>query len=208
MRWYDQHILPWLIDIACGLPMVQGRRAALVPQARGRVLEIGMGTGRNLPFYDRARLTQLVGVDPALQMHRLAQRRSARAGIDVQLVGLSAERLPLPDDSFDTVVCTYTLCSISDPAAALREVRRVLKPGGQFLFCEHGRAPDASLARWQQRIEPLWKPLAGGCHLTRDVPLLLRDAGLNAQVEQGYVGGPRVLTYHYWGQAHKSGPAS
>ena len=204
MRWYDQHILPWLIDIACGLPMVQGRRAALVPQARGRVLEIGMGTGRNLPFYDRSRLTQLVGVDPALQMHRLAQRRSQKAGINVELVGLSAERLPLPDDSFDTVVCTYTLCSIPDPVAALHEVRRVLKPGGRFLFCEHGRSPDASLAQWQQRIEPLWKPLAGGCHLTRDVPLLLRDAGLNAQVEQGYIGGPRLLTYHYWGQARKS----
>jgi len=204
MRWYDQHILPWLIDVACGLPMVQARRQALVPQARGRVLEIGMGTGRNLPFYDRSRLTQLVGVDPALQMHRLVQRRSQKAGIEVELVGLSAERLPLPDDSFDTVVCTYTLCSIPDPAAALHEVRRVLKPGGQFLFCEHGRTPDASLAQWQQRIEPLWKPLAGGCHLTRDVPLLLRDAGLNAQVEQGYIGGPRVLTYHYWGQAHKA----
>ncbi|MBM3386860.1 MAG: class I SAM-dependent methyltransferase, partial [Betaproteobacteria bacterium] len=141
MNWYDRHILPWLIDVACGLPSVQDRRRGLVPQARGRVLEIGMGTGRNLPFYDRSRLTQLVGVDPALQMHRLAQRRSARLGIAVELVGLSAERLPLPDDSFDTVVCTYTLCSIPDPLAALAEVRRVLKPGGQFLFCEHGRAP-------------------------------------------------------------------
>jgi ubiquinone/menaquinone biosynthesis C-methylase UbiE len=203
MTWYDQHILPWLIDIACGLPMVQARRQALVPQARGRVLEIGMGTGRNLPFYDRSKLTQLVGVDPALQMHRLAQRRSAKAGIDVELVGLSAERLPLPDDSFDTVVCTYTLCSIPDPAAALHEVRRVLKPGGQFLFCEHGRAPDASLARWQDRIQPLWMPMAGGCHLDRDVPALLREARLSAHVDQGYIGGPRVLTYHYWGQAHK-----
>ena len=205
MSWYDQHILPWLIDIACGLPMVQARRWALVPQARGRVLEIGMGTGRNLPFYDRSKLTQLVGVEPALQMHRLAQRRSAKAGIDVELVGLSAERLPLPDDSFDTVVCTYTLCSIPDPAAALHEVRRVLKPGGHFLFCEHGRAPDEATARWQQRIEPLWKPLAGGCHLTRDVPMLLRDAGLHAHVDQGYISGPRVLTYHYWGQASKNG---
>ena len=203
MNGYDRHILPWLIDMACGLPMVQARRKALVPLAQGRVLEIGMGTGRNLPFYDRSRITQLVGVDPALQMHRLARRRSEKAGIDVELVGLSAERLPLPDESFDTVVCTYTLCSIPDPAAALYEVRRVLKPGGQFLFCEHGRAPDASLAQWQQRIEPLWKPLAGGCHLTRDVPLLLHDAGLNAQLSQGYIGGPRVLTYHCWGQARK-----
>lgn len=203
MNWYDRLILPWLIDVACGLPMVQARRRALVPLARGRVLEIGMGTGRNLPFYDRTQVSQLVGVDPALQMHRLAQRRSRQAGIGVELVGLSAERLPLPDDSFDTVVCTYTLCSIPDPAAALHEVRRVLKPGGRFLFCEHGRSPDAAVARWQDRLQPWWIPLAGGCHLDRDVPLLLRDAGLQARVEQGYIAGPRPLTYHYWGQAQK-----
>lgn len=204
MNWYDRHVLPWLIDTACGLPMVQAQRRLLVPQARGRVLEIGMGTGRNLPFYDRSKLTQLVGVDPALQMHRLAQRRSAKAGIHVDLVGLSADRLPLPDAHFDTVVCTYTLCSIPDPLAALHEVRRVLKPDGRFLFCEHGRAPDAALARWQDRLQPCWMPLAGGCHLDRDVPALLRDAGLNAQVDQGYLSGPRVLTYHYWGHAQKS----
>ena len=203
MNWYDRHLLPWLIDIACGMPMVQAKRQWLVPQARGRVLEIGMGTGRNLPFYDRARVTGLVGVDPALQMHRLARKRSAQAGIDVELVGLSAERLPLPDDSFDTVVCTYTLCSIPDPGAALHEVRRVLKPGGRLLFCEHGRSPDPALARWQDRIQPWWMPLAGGCHLDRDVPALLREAGLKAQVDQGYTPGPRVLTYHYWGQAQK-----
>jgi ubiquinone/menaquinone biosynthesis C-methylase UbiE len=168
------------------------------------VLEIGMGTGRNLPFYDRSRITQLVGVDPALQMHSLAQRRSDQAGLDVELVGLTAERLPLPDESFDTVVCTYTLCSIPNPVAALREVWRVLKPGGQFLFCEHGRAPDASVARWQRRIQPLWTPMMGGCHLDRDVPALLREAGLQAVLDQGYLPGPKVLTYHYWGRACKA----
>ena len=204
MDWYDRHILPWLIDFGCGLPMVQARRRALVPQARGKVLEIGMGTGRNLPFYDRSRITQLVGVDPALQMHSLAQRRSDQAGLDVELVGLTAERLPLPDESFDTVVCTYTLCSIAHPVAALREVWRVLKPGGQFLFCEHGRAPDAGVARWQTRIQPLWTPMMGGCHLDRDVPALLREAGLQAEVDQGYLPGPKLLTYHYWGQARKA----
>ena len=204
MNWYDRHILPWLIDFGCGLPMVQARRRALVPQARGKVLEIGMGTGRNLPFYDRSRITQLVGVDPALQMHSLAQRRSAQAGLDVELVGLTAERLPLPDESFDTVVCTYTLCSIAHPVAALREVWRVLKPGGQFLFCEHGRAPDASVARWQTRIQPLWTPMMGGCHLDRDVPALLREAGLQAEVDQGYLPGPKLLTYHYWGRVSKA----
>ena len=204
MHWYDRHILPWLIDFGCGRPMVQARRRALVPQARGKVLEIGMGTGRNLPFYDRSRITQLVGVDPALQMHSLAQRRSAQAGLDGEVVGLTAERLPLPDESFDTVVCTYTLCSIAHPVAALREVWRVLKPGGQFLFCEHGRAPDASVARWQTRIQPLWTPMMGGCHLDRDVPALLREAGLQAEVDQGYLPGPKLLTYHYWGRARKA----
>jgi ubiquinone/menaquinone biosynthesis C-methylase UbiE len=204
MSWYDRHILPRLIDFGCGLPMVQARRRALVPQAEGKVLEIGMGTGRNLPFYDRRKVTQLVGVDPALQMHSLARRRSAQAGLDVELVGLTAERLPLPDESFDTVVCTYTLCSIDYPVAALREVWRVLKPGGQFLFCEHGRAPDAGVARWQTRIQPLWTPVMGGCHLDRDVPALLREAGLQAEVDQGYLPGPKLLTYHYWGRARKA----
>jgi len=204
MNWYDRVVLPLMIDIACGLPMVQAKRQSLVPLARGRVLEIGMGTGRNLPFYDRSRLTQLVGVDPALQMHSLAKRRSQQAGLSVELMGLSAEKLPVPDDSFDTVVCTYTLCSIPDPAAALNEVQRVLKPGGQLLFCEHGRSPDAAVAKWQDRLQPLWMPLAGGCHLDRDVPLLLRDAGLQVNLQQGYTAGPRPLTYHYWGQARKT----
>lgn len=162
----------------------QARWRELLPQAHGRVLEIGLGTGRNLPFYDRQRITQLVGVDPAVHMHTLVRRRSARAGLDVELVGLSAEKLPLPSDSFDTVVCTYTLCSIADPAAALSEVARVLKPGGQLMFCEHGLSPQPSVTRWQARIEPLWKAMVGGCHLTRNVP--------------------RLLAYHFWGHACKA----
>lgn len=201
MNWYDQHILPWLIDVACGLPMAQAKRRLLVPQARGRVLEIGMGTGRNLPFYDRSRITALVGVDPALQMHRLARQRSLAAGIPVELMGLSAEQLPTPDASFDTVVCTYTLCSIPDPAQALREMRRVLVPGGKLLFCEHGRAPDADVRRWQQRLQPLWGPLAGGCQLGRDIPSLLDAAGFAATTQAAYLAGPRPVTFHYWGEA-------
>ncbi|MFY7871346.1 MAG: class I SAM-dependent methyltransferase [Limnohabitans sp.] len=204
MHVYDRFVLPWLIDLACGLPMVQARRRELLPQAHGRVLEIGLGTGRNLPFYDRQRITQLVGVDPAVHMHTLARRRSARAGLDVELVGLSAEKLPLPSDSFDTVVCTYTLCSIADPAAALSEVARVLKPGGQLMFCEHGLSPQPSVARWQARIEPLWKAMVGGCHLTRNVPRLLQQAGLSADCAQGYIPGPRLLAYHFWGHARKA----
>ena len=201
MGLYDRYVLPYLIDIACGLPMVQAQRRQLVPKAHGRVLEIGMGTGRNLPFYDRSRVSRLVGVDPALQMHRLARRRSRAAGIAVELMGLSAEQLPTPDASFDTVVCTYTLCSIPDAAQALREMRRVLVPGGKLLFCEHGRAPDEGVRRWQERLQPLWGPLAGGCQLGRDIPGLLDAAGFAATTQTAYLAGPRPVTFHYWGEA-------
>ncbi|MEK7344584.1 MAG: methyltransferase domain-containing protein [Pseudomonadota bacterium] len=201
MNFYDRHVLPYLIDIACGLPMVQRQRRQLVPQAQGRVLEVGMGTGRNLPFYDRSRITRLVGVDPALQMHRLAQKRSREAGLAVELMGLSAEQLPTADASFDTVVCTYTLCSIPDAVQALREMRRVLVPGGKLLFCEHGRAPDESVRRWQDRLQPLWGPLAGGCHLGSDIPGLLDAAGFAATKKSAYLSGPRPMSFHYWGEA-------
>lgn len=201
MNWYDRHVLPYLMDFACGLPMVQAQRRLLVPQAQGRVLEVGMGTGRNLPFYDRQRVSFVVGVDPAMQMHRLAQRRSRQAGIAVELMGLSTEHLPATDASFDTVVCTYTLCSIPDPLQALHEMRRVLVPGGRLLFCEHGRAPDETVRRWQDRLQPLWGPLAGGCHLGRDVPALLEAAGFAATMQSAYLAGPRPMTFHYWGHA-------
>ena len=201
VEWYDRLVLPYLIDIACGLPMVQRKRQTLIPQARGRVLEVGMGTGRNLPFYDRSRVTRLVGVDPALQMHRLAQQRSRAAGIPVELMGLSAEQLPTADATFDTVVCTYTLCSIPDAEQALHEMRRVLVPGGQLLFCEHGRAPDAGVRVWQDRLQPFWGPLAGGCQLGRDIPALLKSAGFRADMHESYLRGPKTVAYHYWGQA-------
>ena len=201
MNFYDQHVLPYLIDFACGLPMVQAQRRQLVPKAHGRVLEIGMGTGRNLPFYNRQHVTQLVGVEPAKQMHHLAQKRSQKAGISVELMGLSAEQLPTADASFDTVVCTYTLCSITDAGQALREMRRVLVPGGKLLFCEHGRAPDAGVRRWQDRLQPLWGKLAGGCQLGRDIPALLEAAGFAATTQSAYLAGPRPMTFHYWGEA-------
>jgi len=199
--WYDRHVLPYLLDFACGLTPIARQRALVVPQARGRVLEVGIGTGLNLAFYDRTKIGHLVGVDPAAQMHALAQRRSARAGLPVELVTLSAERLPLESGSFDCVVCTYTLCSIPDPLAALREMRRVLKSGGKLLYAEHGLAPDAAVARHQARIEPLWSKMAGGCHLTRKVPALLQEAGFQVQGDAAYIAWPRSLSYNYWGEA-------
>jgi SAM-dependent methyltransferase len=199
--WYDRVLLPVLIDLACGSGHMRRLRRQVVPRAGGDVLEVGIGTGRNLPFYDRSRVRSLVGVEPSLRMHRLTLERAREAGLDVQLVGLTAERLPVADAAFDCVVCTFTLCSIPDPVAALREVRRVLVPGGRLLFAEHGRAPDADVAAWQARLTPWWRKVAGGCCLDRDVPALLRAAGFRAEFQQRYLAGPKVAAYHYWGEA-------
>ena len=200
--WYERHILPTALDLACGLPMVARMRQQVVPLARGRVLEVGIGTGLNMRHYDKARVTHITGLDPALQLHPLARERVAQAGLPVDLIGLSAETIPLPNASVDTVLITYTLCTIPDAAAALREMHRVLRPTGQLLYCEHGRAPDAGVRRWQQRLQPVWGALAGGCQLGRDIPALLQDAGFTLEQPQTrYLPGPRPMTFHYWGAA-------
>lgn len=199
--WYDRHVLPYLLDFACGLSPIARQRRKVIPQATGRVLEIGIGTGLNLAFYDRAKVERLVGIDPATEMHALARKRSQRLGLPVELLQLSAEEVPVESGSFDTVICTYTLCSVSSPDQALREMRRVLRPGGKLLFAEHGLAPDAPVAKWQARLEPYWSRIAGGCHLTRDVPRLLAEAGFSADMEAGYVAWPRSLAYNFVGTA-------
>jgi len=199
--WYDRHVLPYLIDFACGLSTIAKQRQQVVPRAAGRVLEVGIGTGLNLPFYRRASILTLVGVDPGVEMQRMLRRRSERAGIAVDLRSSTAEALAFERASFDCVVCTYTLCTIPDPLAALREIRRVLRPGGRLLFAEHGVAPDTDVVKWQRRLEPLWSRVAGGCHLTRDVPALLDAAGFEAAIESGYLNGPKLLSYNFWGEA-------
>jgi ubiquinone/menaquinone biosynthesis C-methylase UbiE len=202
MNLYDRYFLPYLIDWACGIKPVQMQRAKIVPRAAGRVLEIGIGTGRNLPYYDKSKLQKLCGLDPAKQMHRLARKRMRQAGLDVELVELPAEQIPMADGSFDTVLTTFTLCTIPDAVSALHEMRRVLAPGGTLLFCEHGAAPEAGVRRWQDRLTPVWKAMAGGCHLNRDIPALLREGGFRvSDMETMYLPGPRPLTYNYWGSA-------
>ncbi|BBP81224.1 phospholipid methyltransferase [Pseudomonas tohonis] len=202
MGFYDRHVLPRLIDYACGMGEVMKTRSKIVPQAEGRVLEIGIGTGLNLGFYDPARVQVVIGVDPAAQMQALARQRAAAIAIPVETIALELGEIQAGDASFDSIVCTFTLCTIPDAAAALKEMRRVLKPGGRLLFAEHGLAPDAPVVRWQHRLTPLWKPLAGGCHLNRDIPRLIEAGGFAIrELHTGYLQGPRPMTFVYRGWA-------
>ncbi|MFG0380938.1 class I SAM-dependent methyltransferase [Pseudomonas sp. zbq_18] len=202
MRFYDEKILPHLIDFACGMGHVMKTRAQVVPQAEGRVLEIGIGTGLNLNFYDAQKVSAIVGVDPAAQMQGKARERAEQIAIPVEMIALELGQIQAEDASFDSIVCTFTLCTIPDPIAALEEMRRVLKPGGKLLFSEHGRAPDLKVRLWQDRLTPLWKPMAGGCHLNRDIPGLLQAGGFHIRdLHSGYLPGPRPMTWVWYGWA-------
>lgn len=176
-NFWDRHIMPRLITFCCGQPAIAKARSRIVPRAQGDVLELGCGGGINLDHYDRARITRLTGVDPSPQLLETALGKARARGFDADFRPGIAEALPFGDAAFDTVLTTFTLCSVQDPEAVLREMRRVLKPGGSILFLEHGAAPDAGPARWQQRIEPVWKTIAGGCHLTRPVAQAFRAQG-------------------------------
>lgn len=201
MGFYQRHILPRLIDLAMRNKEAARYRERIVPSAGGEVLEIGAGSGLNLPFYG-PQVRRLHALDPSEALQGMASRKLGRAPFPVDLLLGSAEQIPLADRSIDTVVTTWTLCSIPDVAEALREARRVLKPNGSLLFVEHGHAPDPGVARWQRRIEPVWKPLAGGCHLTRPIDRLIRDAGFEiAELETEYLKGPRPFTYTFFGRA-------
>ena len=201
---YERFVVPRLINCACSQAAISAQRAKVVPRAHGRVLEIGMGSGLNLPYYLPAQVSSLAAVEPSAELRDMAQRRAANyPALALELSDHGAEAMPFADATFDTVVCTFTLCSVQSPAAVLAEIRRVLKPGGDLLYSEHGLAPEPGVARWQHRLEPLWKRLAGGCHLSRPVVASLVAAGFNI-VEQhsGYLpGAPRVLGWSEWGVA-------
>lgn len=202
MGFYERRILPRLINFGMRQKQLGRLREQLVGRVRGRVLEVGIGSGLNLPFYPRD-LDLLLGLDPSPELLQMARAHSTWVHFPVELSEGCAEAIPLDDRAVDHVVMTWTLCSVADPMRALLELRRVLRPGGSLLFIEHGRAPEPAVQRWQDRLTPLWRRLAGGCHLNRPIDRLIEESGLRlAELETGYlVKGPRVATFHYRGRA-------
>ncbi|MCA9075548.1 MAG: class I SAM-dependent methyltransferase [Planctomycetaceae bacterium] len=202
MGLYSKYVLPRLQHLACGTRPIARQREKVVPHAEGRVLEIGMGTGLNLPYYDRDKVTKLWGLEPAAEMRQRAKQTARALDMEVEILDLPGEQIPLDDASVDTVLVTYTLCTIVDVERALRGMARVLRPEGKLIFCEHGAAPDVSVRRWQNRINPVWKRFAGGCNVNRPIPSLIEDSGFQIDsLETMYLPGFRTLSYNYWGTA-------
>lgn len=201
MNFYQRRVLPLLLHLAMRQGALLPFRERVIGAAEGRVLEIGMGSGLNLPLYGR-QVRTVVGLEPSPELLHMARGRAAAAPVAVELLEASAEAVPLDSGSIDTVVTTWTLCTIPDAARALAEMRRVLKPDGALLFVEHGRAPEPSVARWQDRLDPIWRRMAGGCHLNRKIDDLIAGAGFRVDVlANARLPGPRTHTFLYEGRA-------
>ena len=202
MSFYADHILPHLINRACSTKPTRKQREKIVHRAYGDVLEIGFGGGLNLRHYDRDNVRRVFGLEPSEGMRKSAADVIAETDIDVELIDLPGEEIPLDDNSVDSVLVTYTLCTIPDAVTALRGMRRVLKSGGHLFFCEHGKAPDTNVHKWQRRLNPGWRLVSGGCNMDRDIPALLREGGFDIEDDNRmYVPGIRALSYNYWGAA-------
>lgn len=205
MGFYSDSVVPRLVTCACGTKPILKQREKVVPMASGRVLEIGLGAGHNLPYYHASQVESVVGIDPCATSWKLAQPRAASLGVPLEFIEGSAEEMPLPDASFDSVLMTYSLCTIPDGHKALAEIRRVLKPEGRLLFCEHGVAPDPRVSKWQARINPLWRRLMGGCNLNRPIVNWIEQAGFSVKtLDQMYLPGtPRIAGFNVWGAAER-----
>jgi ubiquinone/menaquinone biosynthesis C-methylase UbiE len=198
---YAKYVLPVLTDLAMRNRTARRERVRFVPLATGVVLEVGVGSGLNISLYG-ADVRKLYALDPSAELLRMARRRTQGARFPVEFVRERAEAIPLADATADTVVTTWTLCTVPDPVRALEEMRRVLRDDGRLIFVEHGRSPDPGVARWQDRLTPLWRRVAGGCHLNRSIDRLLTQGGFDVvSIERSYARGPRVATYFYRGVA-------
>ena len=205
MGFYDKYILPKFLNCACGTRPINYQRDKIVPLAKGIVLDIGIGSGLNIPFYNKSNIDHLYGLDPSEELLKIAKPLAKKNELEIEFLQCGAEAIPLPDQSIDTVLITYTMCTIPDIKLSNSEIMRVLKPEGQLLFCEHGLAPDKNIAKWQRRINPIWSKIAGGCNLNRDIPKLITSSGFKiSNMEEMYLPStPKFAGYNYWGVAKK-----
>jgi len=203
MNLWEEYVVPPLVSLMCGAKPIRYQRAKVVPKARGEVLEVGFGSGHNLPHYNADNVSRIFALEPSAGMRKRAADVVAASSIPVEFLDLPGEEIPLEDKAVDTVLITYTMCTIPDVMKALAGMKRVLKPDGEMIFCEHGLAPDEKTQRLQRRIEPFWKPFGGGCHLTRKIPDLVNDAGFEiTDLEQMFLPStPSFAGYNYWGTA-------
>ena len=203
MSLYEKYVLPKFLNCACGSKPVSYQRKKVVPLAEGKVLEIGIGSGLNLPFYDKAKIDEIWGLDPSEQLSEMAKQVAEEESMEVKFISSGAEDIPLPDNYFDCVLVTYTMCTIPEVQRANQEIRRVLKEDGKMIFCEHGEAPDQNIRKWQNRINPFWGKLAGGCNINRKIPSLIQDSGFDIiEMEEMYLPNtPKIAGYNYWGYA-------
>lgn len=205
MGLYDKYILPKFLNCACGSKPINYQRQKVVPLAKGKVLDIGIGSGLNIPFYNSDQIDKVIGIDPSYELIELAKELANDSKASIELVIGSAESIPYPDNFFDTVLVTYTMCTIPNVAIANKEMWRVLKDDGRLIFCEHGLAPDKKISKWQNRIDPFWGKIAGGCHLNRDIQKLITDAGFSFEsLDKMYIPStPKFAGYNYWGIGKK-----
>ena len=205
MSLYNKYILPKFLNCACGSKPINYQRQKVVPLAKGKVLDIGIGSGLNIPFYNSDKIDQVIGIDPSHELIELAKELANDSKASIELVIGSAESIPYPDNFFDTVLVTYTMCTIPNVAIANKEMWRVLKDDGRLIFCEHGLAPDKKISKWQNRIDPFWGKIAGGCHLNRDIQKLITDAGFSFEsLDKMYIPStPKFAGYNYWGIGKK-----
>ena len=205
MSFYNKYILPKVLNCACASKPINYQRDKIVPLAEGVVLDIGIGSGLNIPFYNKTKIKQLYGLDPSKELLDIAKSVAYEENLEIEFLECGAESIPLPDKSIDTVLITYTMCTIPDVALSNSEIIRVLKDDGKLLFCEHGLAPDKNIVKWKKRINPLWSKIAGGCNLNRDIPNLISSSGFKiSNMEEMYLPStPKFAGYNYWGVAKK-----
>ena len=205
MGFYNKYILPKFLNCACGTKPINFQRDKIVPLAKGIVLDVGIGSGLNIPFYNKSKIDHLYGLDPSDELLKIAKSIAEKHKLEIEFLECGAEAIPLPDNSIDTVLITYTMCTIPDVELSNLEIMRVLKPEGQLLFCEHGLAPDTNVIKWQRRINPVWNKIAGGCNLNRDIPKLITSSGFKIlDMEEMYLPStPKFAGYNYWGVAKK-----